>query len=54
MVPEYIIQFYGAVFIPNKICMITEYAKYGSIQDLINKRTNTEIPNKIRIKFMIE
>ena len=34
--------------------MITEYAKYGSIQDLINKRTNTEIPNKIRIKFMID
>ncbi|EDR23566.1 tyrosine protein kinase, putative [Entamoeba dispar SAW760] len=51
---EYIIQFYGAVFIPNKICMITEYAKYGSIHDLINKRTNTEIPNKIRIKFMID
>ncbi|EDR27922.1 protein serine/threonine kinase, putative [Entamoeba dispar SAW760] len=51
---EYIIHFYGAVFIPNKICMITEYAKYGSIQDLINKRTNTEIPNKIRIKFMID
>ncbi|EDR25791.1 protein serine/threonine kinase, putative [Entamoeba dispar SAW760] len=51
---EYIIHFYGAVFIPNKICMVTEYAKYGSIQDLINKRTNTEIPNKIRIKFMID
>ncbi|EDR26015.1 tyrosine protein kinase, putative [Entamoeba dispar SAW760] len=51
---EYIIHFYGAVFIPNKICMITEYAKYGSIQDLINKRTNTEIPNKIKIKFMLD
>ncbi|EDR25189.1 tyrosine protein kinase, putative [Entamoeba dispar SAW760] len=51
---EYIIQFYGAVFIPNKICMITEYAKYGSIQNLINKRTNTEIPKKLRIKFMID
>ena len=25
---EYIIHFYGAVFIPNKICMVTEFAKY--------------------------
>ncbi|GAT99211.1 hypothetical protein CL6EHI_001630 [Entamoeba histolytica] len=51
---EYIIQFYGAVFIPNKICMVTEYAKYGSIQDIMNKRKITEISKKIRIKFMID
>ncbi|GAB1223499.1 hypothetical protein ENUP19_0149G0037 [Entamoeba nuttalli] len=51
---EYIIQFYGAVFIPNKICMVTEYAKYGSIQDIMNKRNITEIPKKIRIKFMVD
>ncbi|GAB1228111.1 hypothetical protein ENUP19_0374G0022 [Entamoeba nuttalli] len=51
---EYIIQFYGAVFIPNKICMVTEYAEYGSIQDIINKRNITEIPKKIRIKFLID
>ncbi|ELP89830.1 protein serine/threonine kinase, putative [Entamoeba invadens IP1] len=30
---EYIIHFYGAVFIPNKICMVTEFAQYGSLQD---------------------
>ena len=35
---EYIVHFYGAVFIPNKICMVTEYAKYGSLNDLILKR----------------
>ncbi|BFU23676.1 protein kinase domain containing protein [Entamoeba histolytica] len=51
---EYIIHFYGAVFIPNKICMVTEFAKYGSIQDIMNKRNITEIPKKIRIKFMID
>ncbi|BFU21946.1 protein kinase domain containing protein [Entamoeba histolytica] len=51
---EYIIQFYGAVFIPNKICMVTEFAKYGSIQDIMNKRNITEISKKIRIKFMID
>ncbi|EDS88975.1 serine threonine kinase putative [Entamoeba histolytica] len=51
---EYIIQFYGAVFIPNKICMVTEYAEYGSIQDIMNKRNITEKSKKIRIKFMID
>ncbi|GAB1226950.1 hypothetical protein ENUP19_0312G0002 [Entamoeba nuttalli] len=51
---EYIIQFYGAVFIPNKICMVTEYAEYGSIQDIMNKRNITEIPKKIRIKFLVD
>jgi len=34
---EYIVHFYGAVFIPNKICMVTEFAKYGSLNDLIMK-----------------
>ncbi|GAB1223169.1 hypothetical protein ENUP19_0136G0004 [Entamoeba nuttalli] len=51
---EYIIHFYGAVFIHNKICMVTEYAKYGSLQDIMNKRKITEIPKKIRIKFLID
>ena len=32
---DYIIHFYGAVFIPNKICMVTEFAQYGSLQDLM-------------------
>jgi len=35
---EYIVHFYGAVFIPTKICMVTEFAKYGSLNDLIHKR----------------
>ena len=31
----YIVHFYGAVFIPNKICMVTEFAQFGSLNDLI-------------------
>ena len=34
---EYIVHFYGAVFIPNKICMVTEFAPFGSLNDLIMK-----------------
>ncbi|EDR25578.1 protein serine/threonine kinase, putative [Entamoeba dispar SAW760] len=51
---EYIIHFYGAVMIPGKVCMVTEYAKYGSLQDMIDKRKETLIPMKMKIKFMID
>ena len=46
---EYIIQFYGASFIPNKICMITEYAEYGSLQKMIEKKER--INKRLRIKI---
>ena len=49
---SYIIHFYGAVFIPNKICIVTEFATYGSLNDLIKQH---EIINeKIRIKILID
>ena len=51
---EYIVHFYGAVFIPNKICMVTEYAKYGSLNDLIMKYKDNPISEKIRIKILID
>ncbi|EKE37824.1 tyrosine kinase, putative [Entamoeba nuttalli P19] len=51
---DYIIHFYGAVFIPNKICMVTECAEYGSLQDVLIKKTENEIPMNLRIKFMID
>ena len=51
---EYIVHFYGAVFIPNKICMVTEFAKYGSINDLIMKKYKDNlISEKVRIKILI-
>ncbi|ELP85989.1 protein serine/threonine kinase, putative [Entamoeba invadens IP1] len=34
---DYIVYFYGAVFIPNKICLVTEFAQYGSLKDLLHE-----------------
>ncbi|ELP86767.1 tyrosine protein kinase FRK, putative [Entamoeba invadens IP1] len=49
---EYIVHFYGAVFIQNKVCMVTEFAQYGSLQDLIKHKTNDEVDMKMRVKMM--
>ena len=49
---EYLIYFYGIMNIPDKICMITEYAKYGSILSMIKHQPR--INNKMIIKFMID
>ena len=51
---DYIVHFYGAVFIPNKICMVTEYAKYGSLNDLIMKNKDKPLGEKVRIKILID
>ncbi|ELP90997.1 fibroblast growth factor receptor 1 precursor, putative [Entamoeba invadens IP1] len=53
---EYIVHFYGAVFIPNKVCMVTEFAPFGSLQDLIDKRKNSEerVPKNVRYKIMLD
>ena len=52
---DYIIHFYGAVFIPNKICMVTEFAQYGSIQDLLSKRKDGDgITQYMKLKFMLD
>ena len=50
---DYIIHFYGAVFIPGKICMVTEYAPFGSLADLIKTREEP-LPENIRIKLMLD
>ncbi|ELP83899.1 protein kinase domain containing protein, partial [Entamoeba invadens IP1] len=51
---EYIVHFYGAVFIPSKICMVTEFAQFGSIEDLMKHKTSEEMSEKLRIKLMID
>ena len=52
---DYIIHFYGAVFIETKICMVTEFAQHGSIQDLMNKLSGSNgINNKMRVKLMAD
>ncbi|KAL7716711.1 Protein kinase domain containing protein [Entamoeba marina] len=48
---DYIVHFYGAVFILNKICMVTEFAQYGSLQDLMNKRKKELVSNSMKLKI---
>ncbi|ELP93617.1 proto-oncogene tyrosine protein kinase FER, putative [Entamoeba invadens IP1] len=49
---EYIVHFYGAVFIPSKICMVTEFAQFGSLQNLIANKKSEQINMQLRVKFM--
>ncbi|ELP92888.1 tyrosine protein kinase, putative [Entamoeba invadens IP1] len=51
---EYIVHFYGAVFVPSKTCMVTEFAQYGSLQDLMKHKTSEEVDMKLRVKYMID
>ncbi|ELP90329.1 protein kinase domain containing protein, partial [Entamoeba invadens IP1] len=51
---DYVVHFYGAVFIPNKICMVTEFAEYGSLNDLMKHKRSEEIKMKIRNKFLLD
>ncbi|ELP91491.1 protein serine/threonine kinase, putative [Entamoeba invadens IP1] len=51
---EYIIHFYGAVFIASKVCMVTELAQFGSCQDLMKHKTCDEVDLKLRVKIMID
>ncbi|ELP92435.1 serine/threonine protein kinase HT1, putative [Entamoeba invadens IP1] len=51
---DYIVHFYGAVFIPNKICMVTEFAQFGSLQDLMKHKKSEEIDMKLRVKILLD
>ncbi|ELP83940.1 protein serine/threonine kinase, putative [Entamoeba invadens IP1] len=53
---EYIIYFYGAVVIPNKMCMVTEFAQFGSLQNFIysHKSNSNTINMKMKIKLMLD
>ncbi|ELP89518.1 serine/threonine protein kinase HT1, putative [Entamoeba invadens IP1] len=51
---EYIVHFYGAVFITTKVCMVTEYAPFGSLQDPMKQKKSEEVVIKIRIKMMLD
>ena len=48
---EYIAHFYVSAFIQNKICMVTEYATLGSLEDVIkhHKKSIHEQVKKKRI-----
>jgi len=51
---DYIIHFYGSSFITNRIIMVTEFAEYGSLQDLIKKKKNQPLQKKMRIKILLD
>ncbi|ELP87141.1 tyrosine protein kinase CSK, putative [Entamoeba invadens IP1] len=51
---EYLVHFYGAVFIPNKVCMVTEFAQYGSLRDLIKHEKDKSPKNRVKVKFMLD
>ncbi|ELP85046.1 protein serine/threonine kinase, putative [Entamoeba invadens IP1] len=51
---DFIVHFYGAVFIPSKICMVTEFAKFGSLHDLIRNKPLEPFAMKLRIKIMTD
>ena len=51
---DYIVHFYGASFIPNRIAIVLEYAHYGSIFDCM-KESRIEIPSlKLKTKFILD
>ncbi|ELP87161.1 protein serine/threonine kinase, putative [Entamoeba invadens IP1] len=51
---DYIVHFYGAIFIPNKICLVTEFANYGSLQDLMKHKQSNEVDMQTRLKMMLD
>ncbi|ELP93407.1 protein serine/threonine kinase, putative [Entamoeba invadens IP1] len=51
---DYIVHFFGAVFVSSEMCMVTEFAEYGSLQDLIHKKHVQDINMKLRIKFVLD
>ncbi|ELP87955.1 protein serine/threonine kinase, putative [Entamoeba invadens IP1] len=51
---DYVVHFYGAVFIPNKICMVTEYAQFGSLNDLMKHKKAEEVVLSVRVKIIYD
>ncbi|ELP91093.1 40S ribosomal protein sa, putative [Entamoeba invadens IP1] len=51
---DYLVHFYGAVFIPNKICMVTEFATFGSLNDLMKKKREQSPRMAVKMKFMLD
>ncbi|ELP92380.1 serine/threonine protein kinase, putative [Entamoeba invadens IP1] len=51
---DYIVHFYGAVFFPNKICMVTEFAEFGSVCDMLKNKDAKDVDMKLRIKMCFD
>ncbi|ELP85453.1 protein serine/threonine kinase, putative [Entamoeba invadens IP1] len=50
----YIVHFYGAVFVPTKICIVTEYADFGSLHSVMENRKKSPITNKMKTKICLD
>ncbi|ELP86334.1 protein serine/threonine kinase, putative, partial [Entamoeba invadens IP1] len=50
---EFIINFYGAVFIPGRVCIVTEFANHGSLFDLL-KQDERDFTRKMRGKILYD
>ncbi|ELP84568.1 protein serine/threonine kinase, putative [Entamoeba invadens IP1] len=51
---EFIVHFYGAVFVTTKICIVTEFAEFGSLNSMLKKIPSKEVERGLRIKFMFD
>ncbi|KAL7721220.1 Protein serine/threonine kinase [Entamoeba marina] len=51
---DYIVHFYGAVFIVYKLCMVTEFAQHGSLRDVMNKRKKEPISEQLKHKIIMD
>ncbi|ELP92501.1 protein serine/threonine kinase, putative [Entamoeba invadens IP1] len=51
---DFIVHFYGAVFILSKVCLVTEFAQFGSLKDLMQHKKSEEVETKIRIKMLVD
>ncbi|ELP89890.1 protein serine/threonine kinase, putative [Entamoeba invadens IP1] len=51
---DYIVHFYGAVFIPKQLCMVTEYATCGSLKRVMETYTWQQVSLKLKIKMMLD
>ncbi|ELP87476.1 protein serine/threonine kinase, putative [Entamoeba invadens IP1] len=49
---DYTVYFYGACFIEKHVCMVTEFAQFGSLRDYMKVNLHNPILMKLRIKFM--
>ncbi|ELP88807.1 protein kinase, putative, partial [Entamoeba invadens IP1] len=51
---DFIVHFYGAVFIPSKVCLVTEFAQFGSLKDLMQHKKSEEECINMRIKMLVD
>ncbi|ELP93554.1 protein serine/threonine kinase, putative [Entamoeba invadens IP1] len=51
---DYLVHFYGAVMIPNKICMVNEYCQHGSIKDLMKRYPTKILSYSMTLKFLLD